>query len=62
MAKFCTKCGKKLEEGQVCSCEAKATKATSSNNGGFDVKECANSYLDMLKGIFTKPVETIKLD
>ena len=21
MAKFCTKCGKKLEEGKVCDCE-----------------------------------------
>lgn len=21
MAKFCTKCGKKLEEGEVCNCQ-----------------------------------------
>ena len=25
MAKFCTKCGKKLEEGKVCECESKET-------------------------------------
>ena len=27
MAKFCTQCGKPLEEGQVCDCQATATVA-----------------------------------
>jgi len=62
MAKFCTKCGKKLEEGQVCDCNSatkEAVVATTTSNG-FDFNETLNSYIDMLKGIFVKPVDTIK--
>lgn len=65
MAKFCTKCGKKLEEGQVCDCgkqvkkEEKVMPATVNSNG-FDFNETLNSYIDMVKGIFVKPVDTIK--
>lgn len=59
MAKFCTKCGKKLEEGKACDCEV-TTEVVQTASQGFDIKECANAYLDIIKGIFTKPVNTIQ--
>ena len=59
MAKFCTKCGKALEEGQVCDCQANQPVAASSTSS-VDVSKYVNSYLEVLKGIFTKPVDTIK--
>ena len=52
MAKFCIHCGKKLKEGEVCNCKENENKQTS-----YDVKE---SFLDALKGMFVKPVDTIK--
>lgn len=63
MAKFCTKCGKKLEEGQVCDCSKqtkKEEKVVATTNNGFDFNQMVNSYIDMIKGIFTKPVDTVK--
>ena len=50
MAKFCTKCGKKLEEGKTCDCE----KTTVVNNN------MVNDYMEVLKGMFTKPLDTMK--
>lgn len=58
MAKFCTKCGKELTEGQACDCQASQT--ATANTGSVDFKECGKDCLNLLKGIFTKPVETIK--
>lgn len=62
MAKFCTKCGKKLEEGQVCDCSKNKAKKEEVNKttGGFDFNAYLNSYVDIIKGVFTKPVDTIK--
>lgn len=64
MAKFCTKCGKKLEEGQVCDCTKKeSTNQVSSNTqavGNIDFNRGLNDYIDIIKGIFTKPADTIK--
>lgn len=61
MTKFCTKCGKKLEDGKPCDCESKENKKVEevevvSNTASNYV----NDYLDALKGIFTKPVDTMK--
>lgn len=58
MAKFCTKCGGKLEEGKCpkCSEENVATEVITSE----DVKEHLNGVLGVIKGIFTKPISTIK--
>lgn len=53
MAKFCSKCGKELVDGQRCDCQP-------SNASSVDFKECGKDCLNLLKGIFTKPVETIK--
>lgn len=56
MTKFCTKCGKKLEDGQVCDCNTKIENTSST----FDIKECATDYLEIIKGIFIHPATTIK--
>ena len=55
MAKFCTKCGKELKEGQTCSCSTKeGAKTTNTNKGYF------SDILPILKGIIFKPISTIK--
>ena len=61
MAKFCTRCGKKLEEGQVCDCSSNVsapTQASASTN--VDINQGFNDYINVIKGIFTKPSDTIK--
>lgn len=63
MAKFCTKCGKALVEGQVCDCQTaqnNATVVTTTNSNGFDFNQALNNYIEIVKGIFTKPIDTIK--
>ena len=63
MAKFCTKCGKKLEDGKPCDCckeEVKKEVVVESKTNGFDFNKCVNSYIEMVKGIFVKPIDTIK--
>lgn len=63
MSKFCTKCGKKLEDGKVCDCqknkkvEEKVVETTSSQ---IDIKESLMDCVNVFKKIFTKPVEAIK--
>lgn len=60
MAKFCTKCGKKLEEGKKCDCEKDKKVEVVTTTSGFDFNACMNSYIEIVKGIFSKPVDTIK--
>ncbi len=64
MAKFCTKCGKKLEDGKPCSCEEKKVEENVKKEVGTtnstDINWYVNSFIDMVKGIFTKPIDTIK--
>ncbi len=61
MAKFCSKCGKKLEDGKPCDCEKNDSKVESkTSTSGFDFNECVNSYIDIVKKIFCKPVDAIK--
>lgn len=63
MAKFCTKCGKKLEDGKPCDCckeEVKKEAVVESKTNSFDFNKCVNSYIEMVKGIFVKPIDTIK--
>ncbi len=77
MAKFCTKCGKKLEDGEVCSCTKKATKKETVKEEKVEkaVKEepttvvtaspsaandYVNNYMEVAKGIFTHPIDTMK--
>lgn len=61
MAKFCTKCGKPLEEGKVCSCSQEETKtAVTTSNSSVDIKESCMDCVNVFKKIFTKPMEAIK--
>lgn len=63
MAKFCTKCGKELQEGVPCSCEAQSSpvgNTVSQTNGTVDMNWYVNSFIEIVKGIFTKPIDTIK--
>ncbi len=50
MAKFCTNCGKKLEDGKPCDCQKNVTPEGS----------LGENLLDSFKGMFAKPVDTIK--
>ena len=59
MAKFCTKCGKKLEEGETCNCSS-AQKTSAPAQASFDFNELLNDYVSVIKGIFTNPSDTIK--
>lgn len=62
MAKFCTKCGKKLEEGTICDCQVNDVKqkAVVASNVNIDLKESSLDCVNVFKKIFTKPVEAIK--
>ena len=55
MAKFCTKCGKELKEGETCSCSTKGAAKTANTNKGY-----FSDILPILKGIIFKPISTIK--
>ncbi len=49
MAKFCTNCGRKLNDGEKCDC-------TPSAMYNLDVQK----LLDICKGMFIKPIDTMK--
>lgn len=54
MAKFCTKCGKKLDGEVLCSCTTRE-EGTSTIVGNY-----INQYLEAARGIFSYPVDTMK--
>lgn len=51
MAKYCIHCGKKLKESEVCNCQAAQEKKLEGFGGDL---------LDVLRGMFFKPVDTLK--
>lgn len=51
MAKFCIHCGKELKEGEVCDCQA---------NVQVQASDLGTNLLEILKGMFVKPIDTIK--
>ncbi len=55
MAKFCTKCGKPLEDGKKCDCE-KETK----NEEQSVENNLVDGSLDIFKNIFVNPLKTVK--
>lgn len=62
MAKFCTKCGKKLEDGKACDC-AKEKNVTSKKEEVVttsNANDIINSLIEIVKGIFVKPIDTIR--
>ena len=60
MAKFCTKCGKKLKEGEVCDCQKETEKEEKTESTKVSTNEYVDNYINVVKGIFKKPVETMK--
>lgn len=52
MAKYCSNCGRKLKEGETCNCKE--------NKDSFDIKDWVDKALELFKGMFTKPVVTMK--
>ena len=61
MAKFCTNCGKKLVDGKPCDCEKKEEKKVVETEVVMtSSSDLVNEYLEALKGIFVKPVDTMK--
>ena len=51
MAKYCIHCGRKLKDGEVCTCQA---------NVSVQTDDMGSNLIDVFKGIFTKPIDTIK--
>lgn len=62
MAKFCTKCGKKLENGKTCDCQQnkKNIEVVETTASQIDIKESLLDCVNVFKKIFTKPIEAIK--
>ncbi len=66
MAKFCTNCGKKLEEGVACDCKKVAAEKVQTSNAvtknlqNIDAKDTAKTVIEIIKGIFVKPISTVK--
>lgn len=54
MAKYCSNCGRKLEEGEVCDCQEILTASS------IDFGESVNKIINLIKGMFTSPVKTMK--
>ena len=58
MAKFCTRCGKPLEDGKPCSCVNDVVENSNSTN--IDINKGFNDFIGLIAGIFVKPADTIK--
>ena len=56
MAKFCTKCGKPLEEGKACSC----SNSVNNTETNIDLNRGFNDFIGLIKGLFVRPADTIK--
>ena len=56
MAKFCTRCGKPLEEGKTCDCSKNNASASVTSGTSIDF----NDFINIVKGLFTKPADTVK--
>lgn len=57
MAKYCIKCGKELK-GKTCNCESKKEKEI--KEGLDEIIEIKETLLNVVKGMFTKPIDTMK--
>lgn len=60
MAKFCTKCGRVLNEGEVCNCAQVVQPVATASTTTVDAKGCVMDCLNVFKKIFTKPFDAIK--
>lgn len=57
MAKFCTNCGKKLKEGEVCNCVKKTEETLPTK---IDFNKYLNKAIEVISKMFTAPVDYIK--
>jgi hypothetical protein len=61
MAKFCTECGKELEDGKACDCKASKTKKEEKTNSeSFDFQAALLTVWETTKKMFKKPISTLK--
>ncbi len=61
MAKYCSHCGKELKDGQKCDCQKdKVSKKEESEKKQETASEMFQTYLDVAKGIYTHPIDTIQ--
>ena len=59
--RFCTKCGKELKEGEVCTCETVATKPAEGININTDaIINTCKGFFDTIVNMFKKPATTLK--
>jgi len=58
MAKFCTKCGSPLEEGQTCKCES--VKKEVKTNKSSDFTSLLKNYIEIVKKFFKNPIDILK--
>lgn len=56
MAKFCTKCGKELVDGNPCECE----KVVETKNENKDISSLLTEFIEVTKKMFSKPIDTLK--
>lgn len=54
MAKFCINCGKALKDGKPCDCQKEMENTVFQNN------ELVGKLLNIFKGMFIKPIDTMK--
>ena len=57
MAKFCSKCGKPLEDGKPCSCESTVKTSSASQKG---IGEMLKEYWELVKRVFKEPVTVVE--
>ena len=58
MAKFCSKCGKPLEDGKPCKCEGEVVKTSKTSQNGFG--EMVKEYWELVKRVFKEPVTIVE--
>ena len=57
--RFCTKCGKELKEGEVCTCSANEPASSNATvNGDVIVNTCKNVWNTIIN-VFKRPASTI---
>lgn len=59
MAKFCTRCGKALVEGEVCNCTP-VVQSTPQQTVAPQGKDLINDCINIIKNFFKKPVDTLQ--
>jgi len=58
MAKFCTKCGSPLEEGQTCKCESVKKEVKTNKSSSFT--DLLKNYVELVKKSFKNPIDVLK--